>query len=76
MDEVEQIFDSEPRSRFVENGTREDENVSVATGQTDGEHYFIVPFVLKMVGEALILSTRDMELKERKGHERKSIIRF
>lgn len=32
VDEVEQIFENEPRSRFVENGTREGENVYMATG--------------------------------------------
>lgn len=69
--EVEQVFENEPRFRFVEGGTRDGENVYMATGQTDGGRYLIVLFIFKSSGEALILSARDMMPKERKRHDRK-----
>lgn len=70
-DEVEQVFENEPRFRFVENGTRTGENVYMATGQTNGGRYLTVLFIFKPSGEALVLSARDMAPKERKRHERK-----
>lgn len=71
LGEVEQVFENEPRFRFVESGTRDGQNVYMATGQTDGGRFLIVLFIFKLGGQALILSARDMETKERKRHERK-----
>jgi len=71
-EEVEEVFENAPRFRFVENGTREAENVYMATGQTNGGRFLIVLFVFKpSTNQALILSARDMMPKERKRHERK-----
>jgi len=71
-EEVEEVFENAPRFRFVEKGTRDDENVYMATGQTDGGRYLIVLFLYKpLTGQALILSARDMMPKERKRHDRK-----
>lgn len=60
IEEVEQVFGNNPRFRFVENGTREGEDVYMASGQTDGGRYLSVLFMHKSGGDALILSARDM----------------
>ena len=69
--EVEEIFLGNPKFRFVEKGDREDEDVYMALGQTDGGRYLIVLFIYKKTKEALILSARDMAQKERKLYDRK-----
>ena len=42
-----------------------------ALGQTDGDRYLIVFFILKQQRQALIVSARDMTGSERKRYERK-----
>lgn len=69
--EVEEMLSGEPRFRFVETGTREDENVYMALGRTDAGRYLTVLFIHKKTKEALILSARDMAEKERKIYGRK-----
>jgi hypothetical protein len=69
--EVEELFLGNPKFRFVEKGDREDEDVYMALGQTDGGRYLIVLFIYKKTKEALILSARDMAQKERKLYDRK-----
>ena len=71
IDEVEEVFGSKPKFRFVEKGEREGENVYMALGQTDAGRYLIVLFIYKQTKEALILSARDMAEKERKMYGRK-----
>jgi len=71
QDEVESLFFNRPRYYFVEKGYRKDENVYSALGQTDDGRYLIVFFILKPGNIALILSSRDMDRKERKRYERK-----
>ena len=70
QDEAEEIFFNRPRFRFVERGNRRGEDVYAATGQTDAGRYLVVFFILKPSHDALILSARDMDKKERRRHER------
>lgn len=70
QDEVEQIFFTHPRYRFVESGYRPDEDVYTAMGQTDVGRYLIVFFIHKPGHVALIVSARDMDVKERRRYER------
>ncbi len=70
-DEVEEVFFNAPKYRFVESGHRPGEDVYSAGGQTDGGRYLIVFFVHKIGNDALILTARDMDSKERRRHERK-----
>ena len=70
-DEVEEVFDDEPKFRFVENGERKGENVYLALGQTVAGRYLAVLFIYKKTKEALILSARDMADKERKQYGKK-----
>ncbi len=71
QDEVEEIFFNKPRYRFIENGHQKDENVYSACGRTDAGRYLIVFFIYKLSKNILILSSRDMDKKERKRYERK-----
>lgn len=66
--EVEEVFASRPRIEFAARGHYAGEDVYVASGQTEAGRYLVVFFVHKTNGEALILSARDMDTKERKRH--------
>ncbi|MDI6791519.1 MAG: BrnT family toxin [bacterium] len=70
-DEVEEVLDSKPKFRFVEKGEQKGEDVYLALGQTDAGRYLAVLFIYKKTKEALILSARDMERKERRQYDRK-----
>jgi uncharacterized DUF497 family protein len=65
-DEVEEIFSSSPRYRFIESGDVEGENLYAALGQTEAGRYLVVYFIHKKTGEALVISARDMTRRERK----------
>ncbi len=69
--EVEQIFTGRPRFKFVERGRFEGENLYAAYGRTDSGRYLVVFFIYKKTGEALILSARDMDRKERRRYGKK-----
>jgi len=71
QDEVEEVFFNAPKYRFVESGHRPGEDVYSAGGQTNGGRYLIVFFLHKIGNDALILTARDMDSKERRRHERK-----
>lgn len=71
QDEVEEVFFSQPRYRFVESGHRAGEDVYAAGGQKDAGRYMIVFFIHKTDNTALILSARDMDRRERRRYERK-----
>lgn len=66
VDEVEDILFGKHQTRFVSKGHRANEDVYSATGQTVNGRYLIVFFIVKKKREALILSARDMDSKERK----------
>jgi len=70
-EEAEEILFGNPRVRFVEKGYRQGEDVYAAYGQTEAGRYLIVFFILKRDGEALVLSARDMDSKERRLYGRK-----
>ncbi|MCG8349692.1 MAG: BrnT family toxin [Chloroflexales bacterium] len=72
IDEVQQIFWSAPRVRFVERGYIDGEDVYAAFGQTFGGCYVSVFFVYKpSTATAIIMSARDMSMKERRAYGRK-----
>jgi uncharacterized DUF497 family protein len=64
------MFAGRPHFRFIENGSRQDEDVYAAFGQSETERYLVGFFIRKLDGSALILSARDMTTKEKKryGH--------
>ncbi|MBI4769509.1 MAG: BrnT family toxin [Chloroflexi bacterium] len=71
VEEVEAVLFGAPHIHFVEKGHREGQDVYAAYGQTEAGRYLVVLFVLKSPREALILSARDMDGKERKLHGRR-----
>lgn len=69
--EVVQIFNNQPRFRYITKGRRQkNEDVYAAYGQTEAGRYLTVFFIDKPGHLALIISARDMDNKERKQHER------
>jgi uncharacterized DUF497 family protein len=69
-EEVEQAFVNDPRIRRMNRGHYRGEDVYRALGQTDGGRYLTVFFIHKLTNEALVLSARDMDDKERKSYAR------
>ncbi len=69
--EVEEVFNSKPKIRFMEKGEREGEDIYLALGQTEAGRYLSVLFIYKQTREALILSARDMAPKERRQYGKK-----
>jgi uncharacterized protein len=65
-EEVEEILFDKPQIYFLENGHRDGENLYVAYGQTETGRYLTIFFILKLHAQALIISARDMDVKERK----------
>ena len=67
--EVEQVFRRGPLFRRVERGRVPGEDLYAALGRTDAGRYVIVFFVLKKSGDALMVTARDMDRKERRRYE-------
>jgi uncharacterized DUF497 family protein len=65
-EEVEEVFANRPQYRFLEFGDIEGEDVYGAYGRSDSGRYVTVIFILKSGGRALIVTSRDMDRKERK----------
>jgi len=70
-DEVEQVFRNVPRYDFIANGHYREEHVYRALGQTDAGRYLAVFFVYKHDGQALPISAREMDSKERRHYGKK-----
>ncbi len=72
QDEVRAVLFSNPRIRRVGKGKRrKGEHLYVAYGQTQTGRYLTIFFIHKAGNEALIISARDMDDKERKQYGRK-----
>ena len=69
--EVREVFANLPRFRLGEKGERQDEDVYSASGQTDAGRYLTVFFIYKLNQDALIISARDMDKKEKRRYGRK-----
>jgi uncharacterized DUF497 family protein len=69
-DEVEQVFCNQPGIKRMNKGHFRGEDVYRALGQTDAGRYMVVFFIYKLTHEALVLSARDMDDKERKNYAR------
>ena len=70
-EEVEKMFNTRPRYRFVERGQIPGENLYSAMGQTEDGRYVICFFIHKMDGRALIISARSMDDAEKNRYGRK-----
>lgn len=69
-DEAEQVLGNWPRVKRMNRGHFHGEDVYRALGQTDAGRYLVVFFIYKLTREALVLSARDMDDKERKSYAR------
>jgi uncharacterized DUF497 family protein len=65
-EEVEDVFYNRPRYRKAERGKFEGEDLYYAYGRTDSGRYLLVVFVYKKTNDALVISARDMDGKERR----------
>ena len=71
-DEIQQVLLSTPRIRRVGKGKRrKGEHLYAAYGQTEVGRYLVIFFIYKAGNEALIISARDMDKKERRRYGRK-----
>jgi uncharacterized DUF497 family protein len=68
-DEVEEVLKGRPHVRFVHKGHRRGEDVYAAMGRTAAGRLLIVFFIRKLSADALIVSARDMDGKERRLYE-------
>ena len=69
-DEVEEVFINKPRYKLQERGNIKGEDLYTAYGRTHAGRYVTVFFIYKRSREALIVTARDMDRKERKRYAR------
>jgi uncharacterized DUF497 family protein len=67
---VAQTFRGRTQWRFLEAGKIEGQNVYAAYGQTEAGRYLTVVFIMKPGQQALIITARDMDRKERRQYGR------
>jgi uncharacterized protein len=71
-EEIEEVLlVGNPRYRKVQKGHVPGENLYTASGQTLAGRYLIVFFVYKLTREALIISAREMDAKEKRLYAKK-----
>lgn len=70
-EEVDEILFDNPLYRKVQKGYIPGEDLYAALGQTEAGRYLIVFFIYKATQEALILSARDMNKREKRQYERR-----
>ena len=63
--EVEEFFQNKPKFRRGHKGNHIKENIYYAFGRTNAKRLLFVVFVFKRNNEALILSAREMDNKEK-----------
>lgn len=70
-EEVEEVFQNKPKFKMIEKGKVKNENLYSARGRTDAGRYLAVLFIYKLSKEALIVTARNMDSKERRNYEKK-----
>ncbi len=70
-EEVEEVFERKPKIKKMQKGHFRGEDVYRALGQTEAGRYLVVFFIHKLTDEALILSARNMDDKERRSYAKK-----
>jgi uncharacterized DUF497 family protein len=69
--EVEEVFSGRPKLKKMHKGRFGREHVYRALGRTRGGRYLTAFFIHKRTGEALVLSARDMDKRERRSYAAK-----
>ena len=70
-EEVEEVFYNKPKYKRAQKGKFEGEDLYYAYGRTDSGRYLFVVFIYKNTCDALIISARDMDKKERRRYAKK-----
>lgn len=70
-EEVEELFERNPKIRFLEEGDIMGENMYIASGKTFAGRYLTVIFIYKKTKNALIITARDMTKKEQRQYGKK-----
>ncbi|MBU3966842.1 MAG: BrnT family toxin [Euryarchaeota archaeon] len=68
--EVEEVFRNKPKFRRGPKGNYIEENIYYALGRTDGNRMLFIVFIFKRNSEALIISGREMDSKEKSIYSR------
>ncbi len=66
IEEAEEALQNRKRVRRVERGHVAGEDVYLALGRTEAGRYLAVFFIYKKTREAIVISARDMDRKERR----------
>ena len=69
--EAEAAFSNSPKFKRWENGDVEGEDFYQCLGKTDEGRFLTIFFIFKKTGEALIISARDMDPKEKRRYGKK-----
>jgi uncharacterized DUF497 family protein len=64
--ELRQVFNNDPKIRFIERGKVSGEHLYVASGKSDAGRFLLIFFIMKKNKGALIVTARDMTEKERR----------
>lgn len=70
-EEVDQALFNQPLFRKLQKGHVPGEDVYVAFGQSEAGRYLSIFFIYKQSREALVLTAREMDDKERRYYERR-----
>ncbi len=70
-DEVDQVLFGTPLFRKVQKGHIPHEDLYAALGRTNAGRYLVIFFIYKLSREALIISAREMNKRERRQYERR-----
>jgi uncharacterized DUF497 family protein len=62
---VEEVFENKPKFRRGPRGNYVQENIYYALGRTDANRKLFIVFIFKRTNEALIISAREMDDKEK-----------
>lgn len=65
-EEVEEVFFNSPKYRKARRGRVKGEDLYYAYGQSDSGRYLFIVFIYKKTKDALIITARDMDKKERR----------
>ncbi|MDO8726593.1 MAG: BrnT family toxin [Candidatus Methanoperedens sp.] len=68
--EIEEVFRNEPKFRRGPKGNYIDENIYYAFGKTDANRLLFAVFIFKKNNEALIISAREMDNKEKSAYSK------
>jgi uncharacterized protein len=71
ISEVEEAIWNNPKVKKAQKGQYKDEDVYYAYGRTNSGRYLIIVFICKKNKDALIVTARDMDTKERQYYGRK-----